>query len=320
MKRWLTFLGLAVAVAYTATNASCSGPPGGDDGGTSDGDIEYQDPIVDISGKVTVHPSVKAWYQTQTRTPPSVEGLKLEAEEPLLASRDDPAATLQTINALPADGTYKFTQVNTRPIVLGLIGVLRDGRPLWGAATDGGTDAGNADAGAGDAGPLIIPPGYRQFVTSLSALAEGKPKVNLTNVPVYGFTWEYEYYLNGLMNFTPDAGLAVQGTLFGLVVDAAGNPLGGMTIKTYANVVAESKFVYFNDAVTAVKPAADRTTGTNGIFVATDLGVTTAPPQFEVWKGTQNLSCTGPTSTNCYPRPLGGTGKGSVFQLVMKPR
>jgi hypothetical protein len=315
MKR-LTILSAVACTLGLATLAGCPGKSSPDAGDA--GDEVYVDPIIDISGTVQLNPAVKAWYQATGLTPPAVGGTALYAEEPLRASQNDPNSRKLCgcdaglcdciITGLPADGTYKFSQVNTRPIILGLIGVLYDKRPIYGEAIDGGTDGGapdgSCDGGAAGTDGGLIPAGYAQFARSLSTLAEGKPKVNLTNVPVYGVTFDYVNYLDQITGACGDKELLNVGILFGLVVDANNNPIAGATVKDKTGQVKDTDFIYFNNPVTAKKPASDPTTGTNGIFLVANA--------FEVWRG----GAKDPT----YPSHLGGSGGDTVFQLVMKPK
>ncbi len=311
MRHLSVFLGAALA-------ASCSSPSTTTDAGSDAGNV-YVAPIINVSGTVTLHPTLVNWYQGQTFPAPSVTGRQLIAQEPLLAIEKNPGANLATIDSLPGDGgtctasrcTFTFTQINTAKIVLGLIALLRDGWPVYLPGADGGVDGGSGDASTAAAdGGSVIPAGYAQFPDSVTTLVQGKPQADITGAKVYAFTYDFVAYLDGIMNLSGAQELVTQGFIFGLVVDANGNPVSGATIHDVSGQVPDSQITYFNDALTAV--SSTQATSANGVFVIANAGASGTPPNFEVLQGG--------TPNSAYPKHLGGSQAGSVFQLVMAPQ
>jgi hypothetical protein len=183
---------------------------GGADGGADGGALRY--PKVGASGKVELHPDALAFLADAGLTPPSVEGLRLELVDPLLAASQDPQAVFAE-QTLGAEGGFSASGLDTAQWSLGLAART--------FAPDGG---------------LVVPSATVLYDT---LLAQGVPQGDLAGLRAYALPVPFVDQLSlavgvGRVGELTDGGhatLAQAGFVLGKVVDAAGAPIEGAKLE-----------------------------------------------------------------------------------------
>ena len=122
MLRQLTFVTL-----FAAGLAACTGNSPGTDGGTDAGPDPLDPPMVAFSGTASVLPEAAAWLQDAGQPVPSLVGVTLRVEEPLLMGLNDkdPRALFGEVT-LDASGSFAVSTVDTGDVIAGVAAGFRD--------------------------------------------------------------------------------------------------------------------------------------------------------------------------------------------------
>jgi hypothetical protein len=266
---------VASSVALAASTFSCGKPTDTQ----ADAGAPEEIILVNVSGTVSLHPAAVDYYaQKKITALPTVEGLKLTIEEPFLAFTKSKDAVLATVPKLAADGKFAVEKVSTKPIVLGLIAVLNDERPV-------GTTAGS-----------------KAFVTSASALYEGKPSSDVANTRAYAVPLDFMNALSTAAGFAADNTLEKQGFILGIVQDKDGKAVADVAVASADVNLTADKILYFKSDFSAKQ---ETKTSANGIFVVAGKN---APSNFTV------------TGKSEFGQHKAGSSEGSTFLLIFKSK
>jgi len=119
---------LSLAALCAAGLAACTGGnTSRQDGGTDAGPDPLEPPVVAFSGTARVLPEAAAWLQDAGQPVPSLVGVTLRVEEPLLMglNEQDPRALFGEL-PLDASGTFSVSTVDTADVIAGVAAGFRD--------------------------------------------------------------------------------------------------------------------------------------------------------------------------------------------------
>ena len=226
MLRSLTFASLCAAGL-----AACSGSTSRPDGGTDAGPDPLDPPVVSFSGTARVLPEAAAWLQDAGQPVPSLVGVTLRVEEPLLMGMNDkdPRALFGE-QALDASGTFTVSTVDTADVIAGVAAGFRD----------------QVDAGIA-----------RGASTLWDKIREGAiPLKDVTGTEAWAFPSAFVAHLDAvvgastILDASDNLGDTLQQAGFALirVVDAAGAPVAGARLGFSCGIgcvrVTEEQFLY----------------------------------------------------------------------------
>lgn len=250
------------AVLFLGALAACGGSsttPASDAG--IDAGVEPPDEVA-VSGVVTMLPEALAML-ADAGVSSSVAGLTLRVEEPFKVAVDDPAGIFHT-QTLGADGAFSATQVPTDLVTLGIAAGVRDdsgeARVIRAATTlydvalmDGAKPMADV-TGRGYAVPVL-------FHDALTAA------VGPTTIA-------------GLTGTTGADSLIEAGFILGRVVDAAGQPVSGVTVSPVGSAAATkaARLFYPTADLASTQPA----TSASGLFVYVHNGGAVDTFQFRI--------------------------------------
>lgn len=230
---------------------ACSPAPGKNDGGEDGGD-EPEEFFVSVSGKAFVHP-VGAQYLADAGLPPlSLVGLTLRVEEPLKVATNNPLGLFGSL-ILDGGGTFSVANVPTSQVNLGISAGIRDER-----------DAGTS--------PIIK---SSTVVYDVILIGE-KPRADITGSKAYAVPRQFHEALTAAVgedNIKALTGTTNRKTLFeagftlGRIVDAAGNPVAGLTVTPIPSNLANRLF-YPTADLSGTQPS----TSANGLFLYVHTG------------------------------------------------
>jgi hypothetical protein len=249
MKRWVPLLAL-LTVGWVWMLPACQTGGAKKDSGGEDGDVPFEGLVLNVSGTASVLPVAKAWMTDAGLALPSLNGLTLRIEEPLMVALDDPDGIFNS-TTLDAGGSFSLGGVAVDRVSLGVAAGILDG-----------TDAGRITRAA--------------TVLYDVAIKGEKPSTNLDDVKAYALPGPFHDQLTAAVGSaaisTRTAGqqstLIGAGFILGQVVNNAGVPQEGVKILPSLSSHAAGFFY----------PTADFTgtqsTGTsaNGLFVYLHTG------------------------------------------------
>lgn len=245
MTRLPTFL---FAVPFAIAIAACGGDDKGADAdaGPTAADAApcASDLLIDLSGTVRAHPAAPANLDNTAEAVIALE----EASQRLVGGQE----ILQSVGCIPASmplslavdtaTPWSFTDVNTRPIALGLI-----------ASVD--------DSGATD-----------DYMLTVTGLANPPVDVDRNDFEAYVLTQDGVAELSTALGL--DAGaLGEDGFILGMFLDAAGVPVEGVSVINANTGQPIAAARYPNESLTG--ETGDGKTSPSGVFLITQAGLAT---------------------------------------------
>jgi|GEM_PF-1002850 len=223
---------LTLATACAAGLAACAGGSSNQkDGGTDAGLDPFEPPVVAFSGTARVLPEAAAWLQDAGRPVPSLAGVTLRVEEPLLMGLNDkdPRALFGEV-PLDASGAFSVSTVDTADVIAGVAAGFRD----------------DADAGIA-----------RGASTLWDKIREGSIPLNdVSGTQAWAFPTAFVEHLTSVVGAqailvaSDNLGDTLQQSGFALirVVDAAGAPVSGARLGFSCGIgcvrTTEKQFLY----------------------------------------------------------------------------
>jgi hypothetical protein len=227
MLRPVTF----AAVCAAGLAACTGGTPSPKDGGTDAGPDPLEPPVVAFSGTARVLPEAATWLQDAGQPVPSLTGVTLRVEEPLLMGLNDkdPRALFGEVPLDPS-GAFSVSTVDTADVIAGVAAGFRD----------------EVDAGIA-----------RGASTLWDKIREGSiPLQDVSGTQAWAFPTAFVDHLTtvvggpAILSASDNLGDTLQQTGFALirVVDAAGAPVTGARLGFSCGIgcvrTTEAQFLY----------------------------------------------------------------------------
>lgn len=200
---------------------------------TPDAGRKYEDKIIEVTGRVTLHPLEVKWRAERTLDLPSLAGLTVSVEDALKATSGQPA--LKTVTS-GADGSFEVAEVDVTNVNLALVASVKDPTEV------------------------LAPCGY--------GLVRGQPPGDLLDMPVYVVSNDFLDYIAEPTGYTSDELLDL-GFMFVQITDKAHETgIAGAKLairKLSQNHVIEhdddNPLWYMNETISALAPAAETSAG-----------------------------------------------------------
>ncbi len=243
---------------------ACSSTPSGNDGGNQDGGGCQSAASFNVSGHASVYPVARDFLADAGQSE-TVVGLTVRVEEPFKVATS--SGGIFSVATLDSSATFSASGLSPDDVVLGVGAGIYD------------------DAGTADGGVRVI----RSATTLYDvALHDGcKPAGDITGAEAYALPVAFHDALvqaitpakiQQLTQSAPNgpvSTLVEAGCMIGRVVDAAGAPVAGVTVKPSS---FSSNFFYPTEDFTGTGTA----TSANGLFVYVHNGGAVSPFNFTI--------------------------------------
>jgi hypothetical protein len=268
---------------------ACGGEPPEERGFTAGPDqteLPPEEVRISVWGTAEVFPPARAWLEAAGQRVPSLEGLRLRLEEPLLGLLVDGQATYGEV-PLAATGTFRVDQVPTARLTLGMAAAVED--PAVGA-------------------PARV---VRSTTLLFDTTREGRlPVLDLREARAFALPVPYVDALQRAVGLgrvqavAPGAqSLTDAGFVLGRVVDASGSPVAGARL-TVAPAELQGRLFYPSEDLAS---AGQEGTSPSGLFVLVHDG-----GDVRTW----GLTVDGRTD---YPPHGAASGRGTALVLTVAP-